>query len=114
MRAANSANRRPGEIVRVRVGGEDHAPSVLVDAVILVHEAENRQGEKRRDVSVVHDKTGAVAVDFEGEDVAVVRVVDDGVFPDSVFKGGAAMVEFLGEVVLAGLAEDLCCFLELD
>lgn len=114
VRAADAADSRAGEVVGVALSAEEHLAGVPVNAVILVDEAEDRQGEDGGDVGVIHDDARAVAVDLEGEDLAVLLVLDDGVFPDRVLEVLAAALELARKIGLfTGLAEDLGGLLQL-
>lgn len=113
--SADTADGGAGQVVGVTLGAEKHLAGVLINAVILVDEAEDGKGEERGDVGVVHDNAGTVAVNLEGEDLAVFLMVDDGVFPDSVLKLLAASMELFDKMGLdSGLVEDLCGLLQLD
>lgn len=106
VRAADAAEGVSGEVVRVALLGQDHASCVLVGGVVGGDEAEEREGEEGREICVVHEDAGAVAVDFKGEDLAVVGVGYDAVGPDGLGDGGAAGGELGGERGVAGLFDE--------
>lgn len=45
MWSANSVEGRTRQVVRVPILRKEHLPRVLVDAVILIHEAQQREGQ---------------------------------------------------------------------
>lgn len=103
---ADPVERRARQVVRVPVLGEDHLARVLVDAVVPVHEAQQREGQQRRDVGVVHEDLRAVAVDLEGEDVAVPAVVDDAVLQHGLAEVRAPLAQRRDEVLPAARGLD--------
>ncbi|KAJ8611687.1 hypothetical protein MRB53_037798 [Persea americana] len=87
VRPADAAERPAVEEVRVALLAEDHAARVLVDLIVSIDEAQQRQGEETWQVRVVHQDAGTVAVDLEGEDVAPLLVVDNTVLVDAPADG---------------------------
>lgn len=96
MRATNRIDDGSAHEIRV-VGAEDEGPRGLVDGVVGVEVGEERGGQQARDVGVVHEVAGAVAINFVGVENAMDRVVDNAVSGDGVAELGGEKGHVLRE-----------------
>ena len=100
MRSTNTVDYRAAHEIWV-VRTQHDLARVLVDVVSAVEIAVDGGGEQARDVGVVHDIHGAVAIDLVDVDAAVVRVVADAVCANSVLKRPRKAVHLVCKVALA-------------
>lgn len=97
VRAADAGELVTGQEVRVAALREDHAPRVLVDGIVGLDEAEQREGEERGDVRVVHEQMRPVPVDLVGKDLAKLLVGDHRMLVDARFDRLGTGGEVVGD-----------------
>ena len=97
------------EEIRV-VLAPDEPAGVLVDRIVDVNVTEIGHRKKARHIGVVHHQLVAETIHLEGEDLAVLRVVHDGIFIKGFFHFGGEVEAFLRKfLVVVDLGEDLGC-----
>ena len=73
---AGLAAEKPGVVL-----APHKAARVLIDGVVHRHIAQIAHRQERRRVGIVHQQVVAEAVDLESIDLAVLRMVDNGILP---------------------------------
>ena len=107
MRTADSLAGLAFEEIRI-VLAPDEPAGVLVDRIVNVNISEIGHRQKARHVGIVHHQLVAETVHLKGEDLAVLRVVHDGIFIESFLHFGGEVEAFLREfLVVVDLGEDL-------
>lgn len=88
----------------------DKPAGVLVDRVVHINVSEIGHRKEARNVGVVHHQLVAETVHFEGEDLAVLRVVHYGIFIKGFLHFGGEVEAFLCKfLVVVDFGEDLGC-----